>query len=354
MKCGFYWGSAGLDMDKTNPYGPLLARAMEKIGVELVAAHVEDLSRDWLDVHRDTLDVLHIHWPHYTYTRPGLDESVVNCTALMEHLWYARHLGYKVVWTVHNLYPHESIHPDLDRIARMAISEIASALIVHCEYGRALVERRFSRTEGVFTIPHGNFIEAYPNEISQAEARKCLGLSDDHFVYLFFGNVRPYKGVDQLLETFTEMSGDHLRLVLVAKLNTDYSKEIVEKAEAGDSRIVVRTSEFFPSEDFQIYLNAADVVVLPFQKILTSGSVMTAFSFGKPVVVPRIGCLTELVRNRVGVAYESKAAGALKQAMVSVQDLDLEQCSEQALKLAKSISWDRIAKNTAEVYQYQG
>ena len=341
-------------MDKTNPYGPLLARAMEKIGVELVAAHVEDLSRDWLDVHRDTLDVLHIHWPHYTYTRPGLDESVVNCTALMEHLWYARHLGYKVVWTVHNLYPHESIHPDLDRIARMAISEIASALIVHCEYGRALVERRFSRTEGVFTIPHGNFIEAYPNEISQAEARKCLGLSDDHFVYLFFGNVRPYKGVDQLLETFTEMSGDHLRLVLVAKLNTDYSKEIVEKAETGDSRIVVRTSEFFPSEDFQIYLNAADVVVLPFQKILTSGSVMTAFSFGKPVVVPRIGCLTELVRNRVGVAYESKAAGALKQAMVSVQDLDLEQCSEQALKLAKSISWDRIAKNTAEVYQYQG
>ena len=94
--------------------------------------------------------------------------------------------------------------------------------------------------------------------------------------------------------------------------------------------------------------------MLPFQKILTSGSVMTAFSFGKPVVVPRIGCLTELVRNRVGVAYESKAAGALKQAMVGVQDLDLEQCSEEAMKLAKSISWDRIAKNTAEVYQYQG
>jgi beta-1,4-mannosyltransferase len=351
MKCGFYWGSTGLDMDKTNPYGPLLARAMEKIGVELVSAQVEDLSKEWLNEHRGELDVLHIHWPHYTYTRPDLEESVANCSELMENLWYARHLGYKVVWTVHNLYPHESIHPELDRIARMAISEIGSALIVHCEYGRAMVERRFHRTEGVFTIPHGNFIDAYPNEITRQKAREHLGLSNENFVYLFFGNVRPYKGVEQLLETFSELSGEHLRLLLAAKLNTEYSKEIVRQAEEGDPRILVRTSEFFPSEDFQIYLNAADVVVLPFEQILTSGSVITALSFGKPVVVPRIGCLTELVSNRVGVAYEPNVSGALKQAMEGVQDLDLERCSQEALNLAKSISWERIAEKTAEAYE---
>ncbi len=352
MKCGFYWGAAGLEIDKTNPYGPLLARAMGKIGVELVSAQAEDLSKKWLDDNRDAMDVLHIHWPHYIYTRPDLEESVRICTALMENLWYARHLGYKVVWTVHNLFPHESTHPELDRIARMGISEIASSLIVHCEYGRSRVEKRFHRTEGVFTIPHGNFIEAYPNEISRAAARDHLGLSDEQFVYLFFGNVRPYKGVEQLLTTFEALEGDHLRLLMAVKPTSDYSKDLAKQAQEGNPRIVVQTSEFFPGEDFQIYLNAADVVALPFLQILTSGSVITALSFGKPVIAPRIGCLTELVNDEVGIPYDPDSPGALKRAMERAQDLDLARCGQGAMDLAGSISWERIAEQTLEAYEY--
>ena len=150
---------------------------------------------------------MHLNWPSYMYSADDAGESVRECAALIGHLARARSLGYRVVWTVHNLYPHERPHPGLDRLARLAITQLATALIVHCEYGRAQVLDHFHRTRGIFTIPHGHFIDAYENKVSRVEARRELGITPDGFVYLFFGNVKRYKGVEHLLEVFSTAAG---------------------------------------------------------------------------------------------------------------------------------------------------
>ena len=353
MRVVFYWGRAGLGFEKNNPYGPLLARAMARLGVELEAGYEEDLSESWLVDNRGRVDVLHLHWPSYMYNTDDMYESVRRCAELVGHLTLARFLGYRVVWTVHNLYPHERPHPGLDRLARLAITQLATALIVHCEYGRGQVAAHFHRTDGIFTIPHGHFIDAYENSTSRVEARRKLGIAGDGFVYLFFGNVKRYKGVERLLEVFSRLPGEHLRLLLAAKLNSEYSAQLIAQARTGDPRILAHTAEFFPDEELQLFFNAADVMVLPFVDMLTSGSAITAMSFARPVIAPGIGCLPELLDDDSGITYDAKERNGLRRAMEEIRERDMSVCSESAFQRAKALSWEAIAERTLEVYEYE-
>ena len=351
MRVVLFWEAAGLSLDSANPYGALLAQAMVELGAEVVAGYAEDLSEDWLLENRNTVDVLHIHWPYALYKAPDLAGRVSRCGNLIRCLARARSLGYKVVWTVHNLYPHESPSPELDYMVRSAIAQVATAVIVHCETGRTSVREHFFREDGVFVIPHGHF-DVYPNTITRGQARRRLGIPENCFSYLYFGNVRPYKGLEQLLHAFSSLPGNSVRLLLAAKIFYEYGTKLVERAAEADPRIVAVTSRFFPNEDLQAFFNAADVAVFPFLDVLTSGSVMTALSFGRPVIVPALGCLTELVDGTMGIVYEPRQPDALEKALCAIRQLDLGSCGQAARRRAKSLSWTAIAQRTLAAYRY--
>jgi len=353
MRVLFFWEKAGLSLDRANPYGGLMARAMSQVGVELLPGYPEHLCASWLEDNRAQIDVLHLNWPSILYNATEPKERMSLCTAFISSLARARFLGYRIVWTVHNLYPHDSENPDLDRLARLAITQLASALIVHCNHARELVRQHFFREAGVFTIPHGHFADPYPNTISRSEARRQLGLADDSFVFLFFGTVRPNKGVEQLLEAFSNISDPDAVLLLAARVYNDYSASLAQEAAKRSSRIVVHTASFFANEDFQVFYNAADVVVLPFLDILTSGTAITALSFLRPVIVPAIGCLPELIDNTVGALYNPHQPGALEQAMRTMMRRDLESCRPAICERLKSLSWDLIALQTLQAYRHE-
>lgn len=351
MKVAFYWGPTGLSMTENNPYGGLLAGEMAKLGVELVPGYRAELTEQWVEENRGRFDLLHIHHPWYHYAAEDFQATARRCSDFIGALAKAQLLGHRLVWTVHNLYPHDSIHLHLDRVVRLDLAGRSDALIVHCEYARRCVTEHFYRTEGVHTIPHGHFIDAYPNTVTREEARSRLGLTRDQFVYLFFSNVRRYKGVERLVETFHTLPGDHLRLLLAAKVKSDYSRDVVTMARRSDPRVVVRTAEFFPVADFQVFMNAADVVVFPFLEVLTSGSVITAMSFRRPVIAPALGCLPELVDDRMGILYEAADRTGLRKAMQAAQAHDLVACGQAAYDAVKTFTWDRIAERTLAAYQ---
>lgn len=351
MRAVFFWEAAGLSLTQANPYGGLLAQGLADIGVELVAGHAEEFNETWLYDNRHQVDVLHLNWPHYLYHAATLEERVARATTIVSNLALARTLGYKVVWTVHNLYPHDSTHVSLDRLVRLALTHLATAVIAHCTHARDLVRQHFHRTENVFVIPHGHFIDAYPNTLSRAAARQQVGIADDRFVYLFFGNVRPYKGLNHLLETFIALPGAANTLLLAAKVYNDYGDRFVEQARAADPRILVYPSRFFANEEFQLYFNAADVGVFPFVDVLTSGSTITALSFGLPVIVPTVGCLPELVDDEVGILYDQQQPGALPAAMHAIQQRDRQQLRRRAYQRAKALDWQTIARQTLAAYQ---
>jgi beta-1,4-mannosyltransferase len=354
MRVFFFWEPVGgiTLQHKCNPYAGLLALELEKTGIYLELGEYE-LDKSWLEDNRKGYDVLHLHWLHYFYRRDSLEASVAAYGAFAERLTYAKKvLGYKVVWTLHNVYPHERPYPDLDHAARLLVCDTADAVLCHCNYAKGIAERLFYRTENVHIVPHGNFIDAFPNRVSRADAREKFGIRSDQFVYLFFGNARAYKGIEKVVQAFRERADSDAVLLLMMRVAFDptYADE-VEAIAQKDERIRVFTSPFFPESDFQYYINTADVCVFPFAEVLTSGSAITALSFGCPVILPRLGCLPELIDEDMGVLYDVVARDGLGDALVAVRNLDLEAGRKATYERALGLNWQDIATLVADIYR---
>lgn len=108
--------------------------------------------------------------------------------------------------------------------------------------------------------------------------------------------------------------------------------------------------EFIPDDELQVYMNAADVVVLPYRNILTSGAVILAMSFGKPVIAPAIGCMEDLLDNEGSFLYNPSEKDGLVKAMRKALDANLKNMGEHNFELVEMLQWDKIAKRTCEVY----
>ena len=353
MRVLFFWEQVGgLTLEhRCNPYAGLLARALETLDVHLDLGDY-DFSRDWLEAERPNHDVLHLNWLHPFYRADHLESTVARFARFTDNLSFARSLGYRVVWTMHNLYPHERPFPDIDRLGRAVVSGAADHLIVHCNYAAELAQSQFHRAERLHVIPHGHFIDVFPNEISRFDARAQLEIPQGAFVYLFFGNARTYKGIEFLIQAFCRVTDRDAILALMMRESTidpEYA-EGLRSLSRRDSRVQVFSSPFFENDKFQTYANAADVAVFPFVEILTSGSAITALSFGKPVILPKLGCLPELIDESMGILYDPQDVDGLELALKAIRGRDLRAASQAALERARSLDWQEIALRLATVY----
>jgi len=90
---------------------------------------------------------------------------------------------------------------------------------------------------------------------------------------------------------------------------------------------------------------------LPFQKVLTSSTVMLALSFGKPVIAPRLGCIPYVLEGTDNLLYDPTAESGLLHAMQQALQMDLEQVGRGNLQRAAQFDWDTIAQKTRNVYE---
>lgn len=351
----YYWEQRGivLDDERVNPYGGLLARALAPHGVLLEPGWT--LDEEWVRVQQGRVQVLHLNWLHRFYADSDATVRRRRFREFVAGLILARRLGIRLVWTVHNLYPHEVHDPQLDRRARRVVCSLADAVIAHCRHGAALLAQHFGRRRGVHVVPHGHFMDVYPHTVGRDAARRALGVPEEAYVYLYFGNIRRYKGVEQLLDVFATLPGDDLRLVISGRWHPGYGEGRLSATPGAmaDRRIVFRPGQV-AIEEMQVYFHAADAVVLPFVDTLSSGSAITALGFGCPIVVPRVGCLPELVGSRpgqeCGVLYDGAAPDGLVGAMTAVRQMDGVATAAAAMARARELDWDGIARQTLPAY----
>ena len=115
------------DHDRNNPYGELLCQSLERLG-HRVKFEVE-LNSEYLERNSQDIDVLHLNWPHYIYYDEDHELMRQQMRDFVTHLELARELGYKVVWTAHNLYPHNRRHQSIDHECRLEICRLATLVI---------------------------------------------------------------------------------------------------------------------------------------------------------------------------------------------------------------------------------
>jgi beta-1,4-mannosyltransferase len=331
-----------------NPYGELLCRALERLGVEVEFAL--ELDESFLETNRGRVNVLHLNWPHFDYYHEDADLMGARMRRFVARLELARALGYKLVWTAHNIYPHNRRHQAIDHECRVAICRLATAVITHCDAARAEVERRFAPRSALFVIPHGHFIDVYARKFTRSEARADLGIPPDAFVYGFFGSMQAYKGLEELIEAFCGLGQQDAWLVAVGGGRPEYLERLGAIG-GGAPRIVLRTFPRAPSEEITRVLEAADVATLPFTATMTSGTVMLALSWPRPVLAPALGCLPMTVAPGGGILYDPLASGALLGALEAARRLDLDAAARAAFEGVRRFDWDTIARATVEVYR---
>lgn len=342
-----------------NPYHFLLRRALESHGVRVSGEHPSTLI--WRDVRRveartgQRVDVVHVHWLPQPMVAKGLFKTIAKSTTFLAQIALMRLLGKRIVWTAHDLKNHENTHAWFDRRASGVFARLCHRVIAHCDAARQDLSAWFGPwiVERTRVAPHGSYEDFYGPPMDRAEARRRLGLPIDARVLVFLGNIRPYKGVNEMVERFRAIPGDHLRLVIAGRAwDEDVNRQVRERI--GDDPRIVYVPGFVAVDRVPVFMSACDVAVFPYRDILTSGAVLLAMTFGRACVAVRRACIRETLDDAGSFLYEHGDERGLEQAMraaVAAGQADLDARGRHNLELAAKLAWGPIALRTREVYR---
>ncbi|MFP6662699.1 MAG: glycosyltransferase [Deltaproteobacteria bacterium] len=258
--------------------------------------------------------------------------------------WVARCLrrqGAKVVWMVHNARPHEGRAGLWGPILRIGYK--AEDLCLTHAASEAVALRGLGVRAAIRTIPHPAPATAPP--LDPVAARAALGLPAEGIVFLFFGYVRPYKGVDLLIKALALLTQrpEPWTAVIAGEWYMDRAPAERALAAGGLVERVRIGNRFLPEDELGELFAAASVVVLPYRSGTQSGVVPQAFAHGRPVVVTQVGSVADAVEEGVtGFVVPPENARALADALGLI--LDGVRFSRAAIEAAHgAASWVPLA-----------
>jgi glycosyltransferase involved in cell wall biosynthesis len=233
-------------------------------------------------------DVVHVHWTSPVVQRPedDLDAARSRFDRFRAAVDGARSRGARLVWTLHNVLPHDARHTELELELDRYLADTADALhVMNRETAAAVAPYYELDAARVVHVPHPSYQGVYPATVSPADARAALGLADADRTVLAFGQVRPYKGLDVLVDAVRRIPEDDRPVLLLAGRTAPEDREAVDRV-LGDDVRVVRSDDHVADIDVQRWFRAADVAVFPYRRVLNSGSLHLAASFRVPAVLP--------------------------------------------------------------------
>lgn len=345
------------DYRQGNPYQQLLADALDKAGVSVVFPQGY---RRILPIFRAVreqsppISVLHLHWLEPYINKPNPFLEFIYSIKFLTDILLVRCSGTTLVWTVHNQIEHDTIFPWLERWIRQILIKLASYIIVHNESSLEYLKKEYKLLpEKSQVISHGHYRTIYPLEIDKGKARQKLALPLDRRLYLHIGSLRPYKGIEYLLEVWqTHKDVVSESFLLIAGYT--YDVHYIDKLQT----LVTQTDHctlhfrFIEAEQIHIYFSAADVVILPYTRILTSGSLILAMSYGKPIIAPRLGAIPETLEPADWLLYDPTDSQGLSHALQKSLTCSLENLGKLTVQACDRLDWDSIGLKTAQCFQH--
>jgi len=222
------------------------------------------------------------------------------------------------------------------------------AVIAHSEHGaRRLREQAGVDPARIRVIHHGAFdyLTRLPEE--KPLAPELEGAEGP--VILFFGLLRPYKGIDTLLEAFREVGDAELWIVGNPRMDVEPLRRLADEV-GGRVRFLTR---FIEDAEIPAIMRRADVVALPYRDVEHSGVLYAALAFGKPLVLSAVGGFPEVAAQGAArlVPPEDPAALAVALAELVGSEAARAELEAAAARAATgSYSWDEAARRTLALY----
>jgi glycosyltransferase involved in cell wall biosynthesis len=292
--------------------------------------HVPDMLRFRRDADADDVDVVHYQW----LTLPPLDVRL-----LPKHR--------PRVMTAHYILPPRPTRRQARR-ARRTFDRM-DAVVAHSEHGAARLRDELGLDPGkVRVIPHGAF--DYLTRLPEEKPLPAELQGAEGPVVLCFGLLRPYKGIENLLEAFRQVEGAELWIVGKPRMDATPLRALAAKA-PGRVRFVTR---FVADAEIPAIFRRADLVALPYLDAEHSGVLYTGLAFGKPLLLSAVGGFPEVAATgaaRLVAPGDSAAlAGALVE-LVGDAAARAELAAAAAQAAAGPYSWDETARLTLDLYR---
>ena len=172
-------------------------------------------------------------------------------------------------------------------------------------------------------------------------------------IILYFGIIREYKGIDDLIKAFKKANLKDTILIIAGKPWLDWKKyeELIKKLNLVET--VISFPSFIPNSKANILLSAADLIVLPYKYFDgQSGVGNVALAYEKPLLVTNTGALTELVNNKEAIAEQNNVEDLSRKIInIMTNKKMLNSLSKDSKQLKKALSWENIADKTIKIYQ---
>lgn len=278
-----------------NAFLNLIELSARADGFEVTGAHTfDDLVAGAARLGRG--DTLHVHWTTPIAQQAQSEAEAARRVARLERLFAGlRSRGAKLVWTVHNRLPHELTFPELEvRLYRLLASSADAIHIMAPHTPAAISDVATVDPRKIRQIAHPSYEGVYDTGITRTQARASFEISEHERAVLFLGQIRPYKGVDDLARATARANarrGGDLVLMLAGAV-----KEMPRAEFAASLPTEQRTIShlgFVDDADIARWFRAADVACFPYRAILNSGSVHLAATFRVPVILPGDAYLRE-------------------------------------------------------------
>jgi len=331
-----------------NPYQSLLVKALVSKGVDVVAVPESGFKALLSITYPKNISsgILHLHWLSEHIMNHARIIALIRALLLIGIVICWRVFGGRVIWTVHNISNHESKNIYIERFLSISISWLASLITVFGKSGVLPASRYF------FLPPAKIKVVKHAKYFGETQFR-VPALENDNVNFLFFGLLRPYKGLDLLIESFKEQFGhEHTLTIAGAAKDTVYLEKLSE-LKLGYENISIQPG-WLNSEELIAQIDSCDVVVLPFLEIFMSGSLIAAVSAGRPVIVGDVGLVRDYVDDSVAFFFvpgdKQSLASALSRA---ARDPDRTIRSIRMRKRSDELSQDVIADDWRLIYESQ-
>jgi glycosyltransferase involved in cell wall biosynthesis len=266
--------------------------------------------------------------------------------------------GVKVVYTIHNV---NLLHRKMRFYHRFLLKicyNLTHQLIIHSRSGKAEVIDLFNISpDKIVVIPHGDYCFFMPDShLSKNDAKTALGISSKTKTILFFGSIRPSKGLSTtiLALPLVKQSINPVKLLIIGEPYESYKgyRTLIEQNSLQND--TYEKLDYIPNDEVSLYFTAADLVVLPYREITHSGVLQIAYAFGRPVVATSLDGFREAVeegKNGFLVEPDNPELLADKITRVLSDESLINAMGHHSQHLSETrYSWDSIARKTIALY----
>ena len=254
----------------------------------------------------------------------------------------------KVIMICDNIFPHEGF-PFSKKIIKSLVSKVDGFIVQSWSVEKEL---KSVVRKPVFKKVFHPIYDNYPKEISREQAREKIAISESK-VILFFGLIRSYKGLDDLIRSINPLFDvdDDVKLLIAGECYEDKNKYYDLINNSKHKNKILWIEEFIHDNEVNIYFSAADVVVLPYKTASQSGVIPLSYHYNKPIITSDLEGLTEVVQDgKTGFIYNQSNIKSLGLKILEFfNDYRPDQYKQNIVDYKKRFSWEAFNSAIEEI-----